>query len=143
MSSVRTSSFRRVSNDHFQPEDDSDPTAQKKLRGQLDQIDYTVFAANKEMIGRVLGHADAQIFQRLGVAAANARAHWVAEALAMTEGGHSLATDQVDKLARLRGAYEELAEVYEGMRRMVERGYLPYRTPVAAAPQSSLKRPIA
>jgi hypothetical protein len=28
------------------------------------------------------------------------------------------------------------------MRRMVERGYLPYRTPVTA-PQTSTKRPIA
>ena len=143
MSSVRTSSFRRVSLDHFEPEDDSDPMAQRKLRGQLEQIDYTVFAANKEVIGRVLDHADAQIFQRLGVAAANARAHWIAEALRMAENGHSLNADQVDKLGRMRCAYEELAEAYEAMRRMVERGYLPYRTPVAPPAQSSLKRPIA
>ena len=143
MSSVRSSSFRRVSLDHFEPEDDSDPTAQRKLRGQLEQIDYTVFAANKEMIGRVLSHADAQIFQRLGVAAANARAQWVAAALAVTETGHSLTPSQVEKLGQMRCAYEELAEAYEAMRRMVERGYLPYRTPVAPPAQSSLKRPIA
>ena len=142
MSSVRTSSFRRVSLDHFEPEDDSDPMAQRKLRGQLEQIDYTVFAANKEVIGRVLNHADAQTFQRLGVAAANARAHWVAEALAAAETGQNLNPDQIAKLGRMRCAYEELAEAYEAMRRMVERGYLPYRTPVAA-PQGSLKRPIA
>jgi len=142
MSSVRTSSFRRVALDHFEPEDSSDPAAQRKLRGQLEQIDYTVYAANKEVIGRLLNHSDAQIFQRLGVAAANARVHWVGEALILTETGQSLSADQIAKLSRLRCAYEELAEVYEAMRRMVERGYLPYRTPVTA-PQTSAKRPIA
>ena len=34
--------------------------------------------------------------------------------------------EQVEKLAQLRIAYDELAEVYDAMRRMVERGYLTY-----------------
>ncbi len=128
MSSIRTSSYRRAALDHFEPEDSSDPAAQRKLRGQLEQIDYTVFAANKEVIGRVLDHADTQVFQRLGVAAANARAQWVAEAIAATEVSHILSSEQIAKLARLRAGYEELAEAYEAARRMVERSYLPYRS---------------
>jgi len=39
--------------------------------------------------------------------------------------------DRQGRLGRLRQAYEELAEAYEAMRRMVERGYLPYRAPAA------------
>lgn len=127
MSVTRTSSTRR--SEHFQPDDGSDPHAQRRLRGQLEQIDYTAYASNKEVIGQTLGSADAQKFQKLGVAAAQARARWVAAALAATEGGHPPGADQVAKLAQLRQVYEELTEVYEAMRRMVERGYLNYVTP--------------
>jgi hypothetical protein len=33
----------------------------------------------------------------------------------------------VDELEALRRAYDELTQAYEALRRMVERGYLPYR----------------
>jgi hypothetical protein len=125
--STRASSFKRYSQDHFEPHDDSDPTAQRKLRGQLEQIDYTAFASNREVIGATLGQADAQKFQRLAVAAANARALWVAEALSMSESPASLEPRQAQRLADLRTNYEELTEAYEALRRMVERGYLTYR----------------
>jgi hypothetical protein len=127
MSTSRTNSFRRVAMDHFEPEVNDDPQAQRRLRGQLEHIDYTAFASNKEVIGGVLGQADAAKFQRLAVAAAMARARWVSEALAMSGSG-SLTTEQAARLAQLRAAYEELAEAYEGLRRMVERGYLSYRS---------------
>lgn len=39
MSSILTSSTRR-SRDHFEPQD-SDPQEQRRLRGTLEQIDYT------------------------------------------------------------------------------------------------------
>ena len=128
MSSSMTSSTRR-SHDHFEPQD-TDPQEQRRLRGALEQIDYTVFASNREMIGQVLGHADAGRFQRLALAAAHARAIWVREALAMTETPHALDPAQVAKLAALREAYDELSGAYEAMRRMVERGYLSYRPTV-------------
>ncbi len=70
---TRLSSFKRQAHDHFEPQDDSDPTAQRRLRGQLEQIDYTAFASNREVIGAVLGQADAAKFQRLAVAADRAR----------------------------------------------------------------------
>jgi hypothetical protein len=117
------SSYRRTVSDHFEPEQNLDPHAQRKLRGQLEQIDYIAFASNREMIAQALGAADAVKFQRLAVAAAHARTRWVAEALAATEASHALTSEQVSRLASLRSAYEELREVYEAMRRMVERGY--------------------
>jgi hypothetical protein len=123
---TRLSSFKRQAHDHFEPQDDSDPTAQRRLRGQLEQIDYTAFASNREVIGAVLGQADAAKFQRLAVAAAHARAMWVKAALAMTETTSGLDPRQTAKLSELRQNYEELTEVYEAMRRMVERGYLGY-----------------
>ena len=44
----------------------------------------------------------------------------------MTESPTPLSPEQAAKLTGLRTAYEELAEAYEGMRRMVERGYLSF-----------------
>jgi hypothetical protein len=124
MSTTRTSSFRRVALDHFEPEADIDPQAQRRLRGLLEQIDYTVYASNREVIAAVIGSTDAARFQRLAVAAAHARAVWVAEALAISEATHAISAEQTAKLARMRAAYEELSEAYEALRRMVERGYL-------------------
>ena len=127
MSSTRTSNFRRVALDHFEPEGLTDPIAQRKLRGQLEQIDYTAFAADREVIAASIGRVQARDFQRIAVAAAHARAKWVSQAMAATEAGHALSTEQVTRLANMRAAYEELAEAYEALRRMVERGYVPYR----------------
>lgn len=129
--STKVSSFKRYSQDHFVPEASEDNAAQRRLRGQLEQIDYTAYASNKEVIRAMLGHADAQKFQRIAVAAASARAQWVKEALAMSEKVH-LDPAQAQRLADLRKSYEELTEVYEAMRRMVERGYLSYRSPTAS-----------
>ena len=125
MSVTRTSSVRR-SSDHFEPEAPLDPQAQRRLRGHIEQIDYTAYASNREVIGQVLGQADAAKFQKLAVGAALARAQWVAEALALTETPHPLSAEQTAKLARMRAAYEELTEAYEGLRRLVERGYLSF-----------------
>jgi hypothetical protein len=130
MSTSRTSSVRR-SSEHFEPDDGGDPHAQRRLRGQLEQIDFTAYVANKEVIGQVIGQTDAQKFQRLGVAAAQARGRWVAAALAATETGHPPSPDEVERLARMRMVYEELTEVYDAMRRMVERGYLVYNSPAS------------
>ncbi len=123
------STFRRAAHEHFEPGDDLDPHAQRRLRGHLEQIDYTAYAANREVLGAMLGPTDAQKFQKLGVATAQARARWVGAALAATETGQPPSHDQLEKIARLRFAFEELSEVYDAMRRMVERGYLVYSAP--------------
>ena len=138
MSSTVTSSFRR-GHDHFEPQD-ADPQTQRRLRGQLEQIDYTAFASNTAVIAQVVGKSDSGKFQRLAVAAAMARARWVAEAVAMTEGGGAISAEQTSRLAALRAAYEELAEVYEAMRRMVERGYLTYSNPMVTEGGNSVAR---
>jgi hypothetical protein len=123
------STYRRAAHEHFEPGDDLDPHAQRRLRGQLEQIDYTAYAANREVVNAMLGATDAQKFQKLGVAAAQARARWVAAALAATETGQPPSHDQIEKIARLRFAFEELTEAYDAMRRMVERGYITFTAP--------------
>lgn len=123
---IMTSSTRRVG-DHFEP-NDVDPQVQRRLRGYLEQIDYTAFASNKAVLGATIPHTDAERFQRLAVAAATARAKWVTEAASMAEAGATLSEAQVARLGHLRTTYEELSAVYEATRRMVERGYISYRS---------------
>ncbi len=127
MSTTRTSNFRRAGADHFEPQVSDDPQVQRRLRGQLEQIDFTAFASNRDILGQAFGSIDTHKFQRMAVAAACARAAWVGAAMAAAETGHALTPEQVSRLAQLRTAYEELTEAYEGLRRMVERGYLTYR----------------
>ena len=52
MSTVLTQSYRRQ-RDHFEPQD-LDPQEQRRLRGQLEQIDYAAFVSNREVISQTL-----------------------------------------------------------------------------------------
>lgn len=128
MSSVM-SSYRRSASDHFEPQDHADPAAQRRLRGQLEQIDYTAFISNREVVSQRVGPLDAARFQRLAVATAHARAAWVAEALALGEAGKPPTPQQVTRLSELREAFDELSAAYDALRRMVERSYLTYSSP--------------
>jgi len=120
------SSFWRSLNDHFEPDDAVDPKTQRQLRGHLEQIDYAAYAANRTVMSATLRKLDIQQFEKLGVAVAQARARWIATALAISDSNPAPSTAQIDELNRLRSAYEELTLAYEATRRLVERGYLAY-----------------
>ncbi len=125
MPTKMTSSIRRHS-DHFEPQD-TDPHEQRRLRGQLEQIDYAAYVANKEVIGNALNGVDAASLQKLAVMTATARAKWVAESLRLAHSGSAVTPDQVARLTAARTAYDELAEAYEALRRIIERGYVALR----------------
>ena len=131
MSSILTRNARRTT-DHFQPED-MDPQDQRRLRGLLEQIDYTAWLANREVLAQTLGEADPAHFEKLAVLTAQARARWAAEAIRLAHSGSPATPDQIARLTSARTAYEELTEAYEALRRMVERGYLPLK-PAAPPP---------
>jgi hypothetical protein len=122
VSTKMTSSVRRYS-DHFEPHD-SDPQEQRRLRGQLEQIDYAAYVANKEVVGQSLTGLDAASLQKLAVLTATARAKWAAEALRLAHSGSPVTPDQTARLTAARTAFEELVEAYDALRRMVERGYI-------------------
>ncbi|MFW2342777.1 hypothetical protein [Brevundimonas sp.] len=127
MSTIQTSSYRRT-RDHFEPQD-IDPHEQRRLRGLMEQIDYTAYVSNREVVGQMLASVDAGHFQRLAIMVATARAKWVAEALRQSESGAPSTPDQIARLTAARTAFEELSEAYEGLRRMVDRGYVPMKSP--------------
>lgn len=117
---------RRTPSDHFEPDEDIDPKAQRHLRGALEQIDYAAYAANRKILSGTLGALGAEQVQKLASAAALARTRWVVAALTISESGEAPSREQVTGLAHLRATYEELVGAYDGLRRMVERGYLAY-----------------
>ena len=122
---------RRAPSDHFEPDDAIDPKAQRALRGQLEQIDYAAYAANKKLLSGTMGAVEAERIQKLASAAALARTRWVVAALAITEAGEAPSREQIAGLAHLRTTFDELTLAYDGLRRMVERGYLTYAAPDA------------
>ena len=122
MSTKLTSSARRHS-DHFEPQD-TDPHEQRRLRGQLEAIDYAAYVANREVIGQTLPALDAASLQKLAVLTAKARTRWAAEALRLAHSGSPATPDQTARLTAARTAFDELTEAYEAIRRMVERGYV-------------------
>lgn len=124
----RVIASRRPS-DHFEPDEAVDPKVQRQLRGNLEQIDYSAYAANRRVLSSTLSSLDVEQFQNLASAVALARVRWVVAGLSVTGGGQPPSRHQIRVLAHLRTAYEELAEVYDAMRRMVERGYLTYAGP--------------
>lgn len=122
------SSIRRVVADHFEPDEAADPKAQRQLRGHLEQIDYAAYAANKKLMAAALpAGVDAKKFERIALATAQARALWVAKGLSAVDSTRPMTPEQLAELTHLRETYEELTEVYEALRRMVERGYLEFR----------------
>jgi hypothetical protein len=123
MSTIR-SGYKPGDHEHFHP-DDTDPAAQRRLRGLLEQIDYTTFACNKEVICKVIGRVGPTAFQTLALATAHARAQWVGSAMKAAH-VQPVSPEAVQELTRLRQAFEELRDAYDAARRMVERGYLPY-----------------
>ena len=127
--SVMATQYRRIGPDHFEPQD-LDPMAERRLRGQLEKIDYTAFAANREVIGAAVGKLKPSDFQKLALGVAQARAAWVKAALAA---GPSPDADAIARLCTLHTAFNELGEAYEATRRLVERGYCAFE---AEAPEA-------
>ena len=125
MSSIVTQNVRKI-RDHFEPEANLDPQAQRAMRANLEQIDIAAYVANREIVARTLGQTDITAFERMAVATAQARASWVAAAVDVSTKAKPAAQD-VAELAHLRAAYEELTEAYEAMRRLVERGYVAFK----------------
>src|SRR4051812_43987882 len=104
MSAIR-SNVRRATHDHFEPDDAKDPKAQRALRGQLEHIDYTAYAANQQIIGAALSSVDAKKFEQLALVTAQARARWVATGIAASLSGRAPSAEQVADLAHLRSSY--------------------------------------
>ena len=127
MSMIKTNTAHRGGFDHFEPDNSLDPVEQRRLRGHLEQIDYTAYAANQAVLRQIPGGVDLAAVKRLAVAAAGARAQWVKAALDVGDAPQPPSRDAINALADRRSAFEELREAYEGMRRMIERGYIGYK----------------
>lgn len=124
MSLAASYSISRSGSDHFEPSEINDPKSQRQLHAKLEQIDYTAYAANRKEVADNLGGIDIEIFEKLAAAAARARCQWIAEAIQLASESSQPDARQIEKLSGLRTGYDELAQAYDGLRRLVERNYL-------------------
>ena len=67
MSIVKTNTAHRGGFDHFEPENSLDANEQRRLRGHLEQIDFTAFAANQTVLRQTPGMWDLESVKRLAV----------------------------------------------------------------------------
>ena len=109
------------------------PIASVRLAAQLfeDLSEIKVlFVGAGEMIELVSTHFAAKAPRAMAVAnrtlerGEKLAGHLGAEALRLAHSGSPVTPDQVARLTAARTAFDELAEVYEALRRMVERGYV-------------------
>src|SRR3954452_8945749 len=100
----KVSGMWRGAVDHFEPDEDVDGAVQRQLRGHLEQIDYTAYAANRKALA-ALGKADSDKFERLARSAALARTRWMATALAACDGDHPPTSEQIAEMAHHRHTY--------------------------------------
>lgn len=125
MAVIKTNSVYRSGGDHFQPEAQLDAQEQRRLRGHLEQIDYAAYDADMKVIPMAIGEVGLSKVRALATSVARARAEWVQIALALGEVGRSPTSEELQHLTHRRVAFEEMRDAYEGVRRMIERGYAP------------------
>jgi hypothetical protein len=100
-----------------------DHHAQMRLKGNLQQIDYGIFAANREVFQKKIPELDQATMIRFAVVVSEERAAFVAQGLALARAGHTPSDADIAELARLRQRYEEMEAAFRAARRLIERGY--------------------
>lgn len=100
-----------------------DHHAQIRLKGNLQQIDYSIFAANREVFHRAIPELDRQTMIRYAVVVAEHRAAYVTKGLSLSNGAHVPTDEEIAELGKLRCRYEEMEAAFRATRRLIERGY--------------------
>ena len=109
--------------DQFLSKDMLDKEARRTLTQFMEQVELTVFQANKEVIRREIPNLNRDSFIRFAVQVAEARARYVKHGLDLTRAGHKASPDELEQLKGLRLAYEEMLAAFEATQRLIERGY--------------------
>jgi len=106
--------------------------AQVRLKGNLQQIDYSIFAANQEVFRKEIPELDQHSMIRFAVVVAELRAAYVAKGLALSQAGHVPSERDIAELAKARQCFEEMEAAFRATRRLIERGYSSVGHPRAA-----------
>jgi hypothetical protein len=112
----------RILSDHFEPEPDLDPQAQRRMRATLETIDTIAFEANKAALAADLPTVTLHQIEEMAAIAARARSVWLSASI--ISAGQKSVLDGRGQLAALRVNYEEWSTAYEALRRAIERGYV-------------------
>jgi hypothetical protein len=121
--SKQTGIFTMGDGDSYTAPELLEPAARKAIKAQLDEFAFAAFTADQEIVRREMPVLRRGDVQQLVVAGAEARIRWIQRALAVSRAKGAPDAAEIEELARLRQTYEEFAAAFEGIRRLVERGY--------------------
>jgi len=99
-----------------------DRETRRKLQKFLEEVELTIFTANREVIQRMVPKLDRANFATFAVRVAEARAHYVKTALEISTKADQTPAD-IARLRAAREANDELLHAFEAAHRLIERGY--------------------
>lgn len=108
--------------DHLVSKDMLDRDSARKLQKFLEEIEMSIFSANREVIRKAVPELTRESFMAFSVRVAEARARYIKVALELS----AIANPSPEDIARLRAAREandELVHAFEATKRIIERGY--------------------
>lgn len=97
--------------------------SRRKVIKLFEEIEKTIFAANREIIHKKVPNLDREMFVKFSVRVAEARADYLKMALDIVESENQPSVEDITTLSEARHRYEELLRAFEETERLVERGY--------------------
>lgn len=108
--------------DHLVSKDMMDRETRRQLHKFLEDVELTIYTANREVVQRMVPKLNRDNFTTFAVRVAEARANYVKTAMELATHADPSAAD----IARLKAAREtndELLHAFEAAHRLIERGY--------------------
>ena len=110
----------------------ANPSDQSRAQRRfLEDVEFAVRAANREILARALPNLDKESFYRFAVAGARKRADYLNAVLTM-DWEH--AEQKLEALRRKREIFEEAIMAFEALERTIERGYVDIAAPDGKPP---------
>lgn len=108
--------------DHFVTKDMLDRESQRKLQKFLEDVEMSIFTANREVMKKAVPELTRESFVAFSVRVAEARARYIKIALELSAKANPT-PDDIAHLRKAREANDELLQAFEATKRVIERGY--------------------
>ncbi|WP_298725379.1 hypothetical protein [uncultured Ferrovibrio sp.] len=108
--------------DHLVSKDMLDRESARKLQKFLEEVEMSIFNANREVIRKAVPELTRESFMAFSVRVAEARARYIKTALELAAIPHP-SPEEIARLRAAREANDELVQAFEATKRIIERGY--------------------
>lgn len=106
--------------------DRQDDEILKRQKIFLDHVEYAIRVANRKIIHRHVQNISEDDVLRLAMAVGELRARYLAQGMKLIDKEEGVVFDaaEISRLAKQREAFDEATQVFEALRRAIERGYV-------------------